>query len=110
MTAHALGQAPSNCAQQPTDFWLDTFPIAHVLDTPALSSSLAHYSEQVPALKDLAALHKEGAAPTTSPSLLFLRVQAAASFYTTNLTLMAHPPPVDADISTASPARHLSRS
>ncbi|ORY07168.1 hypothetical protein BCR34DRAFT_603996 [Clohesyomyces aquaticus] len=33
-------------ATQPTDFWLDTFTVTHVLDTPGLLSSLATYSEQ----------------------------------------------------------------
>ena len=31
-------------------------------------------------------------------SLLFLRIQAAADFFTTNKTLMSEPPPVDIDI------------
>lgn len=34
-------------------------------------------------------------------SLLYLRVQAAASYYSTNRTLMGFPPPVDVDISTS---------
>jgi hypothetical protein len=40
-------------------------------------------------------------APPTLQSVLFLRVQAAASYYSANRTLMEHPEPVDVDISTS---------
>jgi hypothetical protein len=39
-------------------------------------------------------------APSAAQSVLFLRIQAAASYYSTNRTLMEHPEPVDVDIST----------
>lgn len=84
--------------QSPTDFWLDTYAVADVLDAPELISSLASYSDQ---------LQKSTAASGTSSlkatgeaqSILFLRIQAAASYYSTNHTLMDHPRPVDVDIS-----------
>lgn len=83
--------------QSPTDFWLDTYPIAQVFDTPELISSLARYSEkrQKLQLKDTSLLVGDSLTPT-----LFLRIQAAASYYSTNRTLMDYPPAVDADIST----------
>lgn len=79
--------------QSPTDFWLDTFSVSQVFDTPGLISSLASYSEQRQALPTKP--------PLPFPSLsstLFLRIQAAAAFYSTNHTLMELPPAVDADI------------
>ncbi|KAF2128852.1 hypothetical protein P153DRAFT_265987, partial [Dothidotthia symphoricarpi CBS 119687] len=85
-------------ATQPTDFWLDTYPITHVFDTPELLVSLAQYSEQRQHLSlDDQQLEKDSV-PEITQSVLLLRVQAAASYYTTNRTLMDHPLPVDADI------------
>ncbi|PSN68472.1 hypothetical protein BS50DRAFT_492524 [Corynespora cassiicola Philippines] len=85
-------------ATQPTDFWLDTFSLTEVFDTPDLISSLARYSEQRqgPALEDADLDKRE--APPSSQAILFLRIQAAASYYSTNRTLMEHPPAVDVDI------------
>lgn len=83
--------------QQPTDFWLDTFPITKVFDTPELISSLAEYSEQ----RQASSLQKTGYAtdrPEAAQSILLLRIQAAATYYSTNKTLMLHPSPVDVDI------------
>ncbi|EDU46318.1 hypothetical protein PtrSN002B_007641 [Pyrenophora tritici-repentis] len=84
-------------ATQPTDFWLETFSLAQVFDTPELVSSLAKYSEQRQFQGD-EGRDVKGAASETPESVLFLRLQAAASYYSTNRTLMDYPPPVDADI------------
>ncbi|KAF1965882.1 hypothetical protein BU23DRAFT_337151 [Bimuria novae-zelandiae CBS 107.79] len=81
-------------AFQPTDFWLDTFPVDQVFDTPELLSSLAEYSQQ----RQSAPLQKLQHSSATPQSVLFLRIQAAASYYSTNKTLMEYPPPVDVDI------------
>ncbi|KAF2688669.1 hypothetical protein K458DRAFT_293025 [Lentithecium fluviatile CBS 122367] len=83
-------------ATQPTDFWLDAYSVAHVFDTPSLISSLADYSDkrQAPEWDELG--HSGEEAPPQS--ILFLRVQAAASYYSSNRTLMEHPLPVDVDI------------
>lgn len=65
-----------------------------MFDTPALIQSLAAFAEQqalLPANSELK--HKQ-----PSGSLLFLRVQAAADYFTTNKTLMLRPQPVDIDI------------
>lgn len=83
--------------QQPTDFWLDTYPIAQVFDTPDLISSLARYSEQ---RQESVLDHPKNADPALPipQSVLFLRIQAAASFYSLNRTLMESPPAVETDI------------
>lgn len=67
--------------------------MSEVFETPELLSELAAYSaqRQETACRELDAL-------TTSQSLLFLRVRAAADFYSTSRTLMQHPPPVGADV------------
>ncbi|KAF2243215.1 hypothetical protein BU26DRAFT_534209 [Trematosphaeria pertusa] len=85
-------------ATQPTDFWLDTYPLTHVLDTPNLLSSLAEYSEFRQALELEPPESSEDEVTPESQYILFLRIQAAASYYSTNRTLMDYPPLVDADI------------
>lgn len=81
-------------ATQPTEFTLDTFLLSEVFSTPQLISSLGFFAES----------HGEPMIrPSTKPasktsSLLFLRIIAAADYYTTNKTLMQHVPPVDVDI------------
>jgi hypothetical protein len=90
--------ARTDPVQQPTDFWLNTYPITHVFDTPELISSLAQYSEK---RQDyiLQEQDAEEAGSEAAKSVLFLHIQAAASYYSTNRTLMEHPLPVDVDIS-----------
>ena len=92
--------------QQPTDFWLDTFSIAHVFDTPDLISALARHSEgpQEPQIADPGPI--KVLLPLASESALFLRIQAAASYYSTNRTLMEHPVPVHVDISMSNQTHH----
>ncbi|KAF1833928.1 hypothetical protein BDW02DRAFT_598652 [Decorospora gaudefroyi] len=86
-------------ATQPTDFWLDTYPITHVFDTPELISSLAEYSEQRQGQRIEDGGGSKGAlASVVLESVLFLRVQAAASYYSSNRTLMDYPPLVHVDI------------
>lgn len=84
--------------QQPTDFWLDAYPLTHVFDTPELLASLA-VNELSEKLSWDSAGELAGPIPAASESLLFLRIQAAASFYSSNRTLMQSPPLVDVDIS-----------
>ncbi|KAI4958574.1 hypothetical protein J4E86_004178 [Alternaria arbusti] len=85
-------------ATQPTDFWLDTYSVTHVFDTPEFISSLSEYNSVIrrdPVDDDG---NTKEAPPAAPESVLFLRLQAAASYYSTNRTLMDYPPPVDADI------------
>ncbi|KAK4550612.1 hypothetical protein LTR36_000191 [Oleoguttula mirabilis] len=82
-------------AVQPTTFCLDVYNITHVFDTPDLITSLAVYSEarvrqHLPDTEDTVSADKQ--------SVLFLRVQSAADFFTTNTTLMNSPPDVNVDI------------
>ncbi|KAK4504941.1 hypothetical protein PRZ48_002904 [Zasmidium cellare] len=84
-------------AIQPTEFWLDVYNISHVFDTPHLIQSLAGFAElqaSQPPAEDNDAL-KPGYSKGT---VLFLHVQAAADYFTTNKTLMQHPELVDVDI------------
>ncbi|KAH7392833.1 hypothetical protein BKA66DRAFT_411278 [Pyrenochaeta sp. MPI-SDFR-AT-0127] len=85
-------------ATQPTDFWLDTYSLAQVFDTPQLVSSLAHYSEHNQPRERQGQQDSKGQLSVAPQSILFLRIQAAASYYSTNRTLMQFPPPVDVDI------------
>jgi len=86
---------------------LDTYDLSTVFDTPALITSLAQYSEgrqldlgevemQEPSISK-ADLKSKRAFDDVS-STLFLRIQAAADFYTMNQTIMEHVPPVFVDI------------
>lgn len=84
--------------QQPTDFWLDTYLVAQVFDTPELITSLAQHSEQLQESDAKDQRHKTFETPPVVQSILFLRIQAAASYYTTNRTLMEHSELVDVDI------------
>ncbi|KAL1795856.1 hypothetical protein ACET3X_006080 [Alternaria dauci] len=90
-------------ATQPTDFWLDTYSVNQIFDTPELTSSLAQYNsgfrrhlaDEDDDDDDITTKQTPPAAPE---SMLFLRLQAAASYYSTNRTLTDYPPPVDADL------------
>ncbi|USW50119.1 Putative F-box domain, GPI-Mannosyltransferase II co-activator, Pga1 [Septoria linicola] len=81
-------------AVQPTEFWLETFNLTHVFDTPHLIESLAAFAEE----KSPSSPGTESAQDHSLGSVLFLRVDAAADYFTTNKTLMVHPTPVDVDI------------
>lgn len=86
--------SPLTTQQQPTEFWLDTYTISEVFDTPTLIQNLAEYAEngdrRRPEAAQSSSLQRE--------SLLFLHVRAAADFFTTDKQLMSNPPPVDVDI------------
>lgn len=84
-------------SQQPTAFHLTTYPLDTVFDTPALITSLYNYStsRQDPS----SSTSSKSANPAEhQASILFLRISAAAEYFTTNATLMAHPEPVLVDI------------
>jgi hypothetical protein len=85
--------------QQPTDFWLDTYTISQVFDTLGLISSLAEYSGQGQEADFKTQDNYKSVKAPEAQSVLFLRIQAAASYYSANRTLMDHPEPVDVDIS-----------
>jgi hypothetical protein len=73
---------------------VDVYTISEVFDTPALIQNLAEFSEDSqrkrPKPSRWSARSKE--------SVVFLRVRAAADFFTTNKELMLSPPSVDVDL------------
>lgn len=89
-------------SQQPTEFRLDTYELLTVWTDPALYSPLAEYSwarGQANRSPDAETVPKpprqEG---EREASVLFLRIFAAADYFTTNETLMSSVPPVYVDI------------
>jgi len=81
-------------SQQPTNFWLDVYNTSHVFDTPDLIQKLAIFSE---AQQTIERPQRTGS-EALEESLLFLHVQAAADFFSTNRTLMNSPPAVDVEL------------
>ncbi|KAK0919839.1 hypothetical protein LTR91_010671 [Friedmanniomyces endolithicus] len=81
-------------ATQPTNFWLDVYNTSHVFDTPDLIQKLAIFSE---AQQTIERPQRTGS-EALEESLLFLHVQAAADFFSTNRTLMNSPPAVDVEL------------
>lgn len=84
--------------QQPTRFWLDSFSLPEVFETPDLIQALASYSEN---RQDQACRYRAPRVPgdkSNKESLLLLRIHAAADFYSTEKALMLSPPPVGVDI------------
>jgi hypothetical protein len=70
------------------------YSISEVFDTPELIQALAAYAEEP---------NRKRPEPSRSlarskESVLFLRVRAAADFFTTDKKLMLSPPPVDVDL------------
>ena len=70
------------------------YNISEVFDTPELIQALATYAQEP---------NRKRPEPSRSlarskESVLFLRVRAAADFFTTNKELMSSPPPVDVDL------------
>lgn len=79
-------------ATQPTDFSLKVFEIDEILRDEQLLSSAGQSG-----LQDLGANAAFYISDQTE-SILALRIQATADFFTVNQTLMRYPPPVDVDI------------
>jgi hypothetical protein len=80
-------------AIQPTTFWVDTLQASKILGDQELLQQLDRLSTDK--------RRGQTQSPTvgsSKSSILFLRVVAAADFYTTNATLMLNPPPVHVDI------------
>lgn len=85
-------------ATQPTSFTITTYPLPEVFDTPELITSLATYSESRQAILSPHQSVDHHRVDSALDSLLFLRVFAAADYFTTNRTLMQNVPPVNVDI------------
>ncbi|POS80782.1 hypothetical protein DHEL01_v200827 [Diaporthe helianthi] len=91
-------------ATQPTAFHLETHTLPEVFDTPELITSLHNYSmsrQGKVAVRQDQDSHSSTTTTTTGEhlsSVLFLRIDAAADYFTTNRELMRHPEPVLADV------------
>ncbi|KAI8278660.1 hypothetical protein K4K59_009136 [Colletotrichum sp. SAR11_240] len=86
-------------ATQPTAFTLDVFELPVVWDTPELISSLAKYASSRIANREADNSSASYSTPMEQEtSLFFLRVLAAADYYTHNATLMANVEHVRADL------------
>ncbi|KAK5072538.1 hypothetical protein LTR64_004987 [Lithohypha guttulata] len=91
-------------ATQPTVFRLDTYTMAESFETSGLISSLSTYSySRRDALaesdvNELVASKYVPSAGADNTSLLFLRIQAAADYFSLNKTLMEIVPPVHVDL------------
>lgn len=84
-------------ATQPTDFTIITYQLHEVFESPKLISSLAFYTER----HKLSSRTQPSTFPykhSTKSSILFLKINAAAAYFTTNETLMQKVPLVDVDI------------
>lgn len=91
-------------ATQPTAFWLDTYTLQQAFETPDLISSLSSYSHtqhkqlQQSEIDQLLVSKYEPTSSSQATSQLFLRVQAAADYFSMNKTLMENVPPVHVDL------------
>jgi len=91
-------------ATQPTTFWLDTYTMAEAFENVELITSLTIYSYARHAQlsqAEIAGLTAERFGSHNSAdqsSLLFLRIQAAADYFSLNKTLMENVPPVHVDL------------
>ena len=113
----AVETLPDLFNQQPTQFWLYTYPPPIVFEASALIASLASYSESLrnppvaaePALRGAPEpiLKLHAADPS---SILFLQIFTAADYFTSNASLMQSVPLLDVDISAFSSPLCVSQS
>ena len=85
--------------KQPTSFNFDLFTLDEVFNTPSIITSLAVYSESRQDYPSVINTPRPASAGTDPVSILFLRVEAAADYFTNNKTLMQNVPRVSVDIS-----------
>ncbi|KAJ9636542.1 hypothetical protein H2204_005375 [Knufia peltigerae] len=88
-------------ATQPTEFSLATFQVDAVLSDSSLLSSVSEYAYARHAklgTGDIEALQRRKTAVRPDTTLLFLRLLAAADYYSPNDTLMMAAPPVAVDV------------
>jgi hypothetical protein len=86
-------------ATEPTEFTLDVYELGTVWQTPELIQSLAAYSSsQTPDDKASGSNPVARSREERSASVLLLRVQAAADYFTHHAALMQNPPPVLVDL------------
>lgn len=101
----------ANNNQQPTAFTLTTYPLTTMIEDSTLFSSLSIFSAarlasldpqlQASDISRRANYHGSKGSPDPAPttdSVLFLRVRAAADYYSADKTLMQSVPPVVVDL------------
>ena len=85
--------------QQPTDFTLGTYTVPDAIEDPILFSSIGVYSSaRMAEYPPQDTAPRSGSLSPTSDSVLFLRIRAAADYYSLDSSLMENVPPVRADI------------
>lgn len=100
--------------QQPTSFTLSTYPLDAIIDDPSLLASISHFSSarlasvdvnnpkeivpQVPNSHHAPRHPLRRTQSRDSDSVLFLRIHAAADYFTIEQGLMESVPPVIADV------------
>lgn len=91
-------------ATQPTTFSLDTYSLTEAFGTAELITSLTTYSYVRHAQSSQADMHAlqanrfSSAGGADQSGMLFLRIQAAADYFSLNKTLMDSVPPVHVDL------------
>ena len=85
--------------KQPTSFSLDVFTLDEVFNTPTVLTSLAVYSESRQKSLSVIKIPRPASTVLDPVSILFLRIEAAADYFTNNKTLMQDVPLVNVDIS-----------
>ncbi|ODM15281.1 hypothetical protein SI65_09222 [Aspergillus cristatus] len=101
-------------ATQPTSFTLSTYPLDAIIDDPSLLASISHFSSarvasvdgnnpkeivpQVPNSHHAPSRPLRRTQSRDSDSVLFLRIHAAADYFTNEQRLMENVPPVIADV------------
>ncbi|KAI5306984.1 hypothetical protein KEM56_005903 [Ascosphaera pollenicola] len=95
---------PGQRHEQPTEFWLDAFTFDEVHESLALNASIENFIASEQGQKQLdgknadvrSKVNSENGLATSSS--LFLRLIAAADYFTLNETLMQSPEPVHVDL------------
>ncbi|KAE8350592.1 hypothetical protein BDV28DRAFT_35725 [Aspergillus coremiiformis] len=89
-------------ATQPTAFTLTTYTLLQVIEEPSLLSSISLYSQAYIAASQSNAVPRTSSSfhdqAPTSDSVLFLRITAAADYYSLDTMLMENVPAVAADV------------
>ncbi|RCI16669.1 hypothetical protein L249_2213 [Ophiocordyceps polyrhachis-furcata BCC 54312] len=84
-------------AVEPTSFTLDVHQLDHAWDTPDLIQSLFDYASSRREV-DVPADAGDNTSPQSQESVLLLHVRAAADYFTDDVQLMRHAPPVLVDL------------
>ncbi|KAL0470744.1 hypothetical protein QR685DRAFT_524501 [Neurospora intermedia] len=85
-------------ATQPTNFYMETYTPKEVITTPHLAGSLMEYLPAVSPQSQHSGGFSLSPSSSSSSAVLLLHISAAADYFTSNASLMLHPPPVDVDI------------